>query len=263
MSGRFASPGGYDELMGRWSAELAPLFLDFVGIKKNGAKFLDVGCGTGSLVRAIRAGDQEAVIAGIDPAQAFIDHCKNTLAGQGTIFETGSALALPYPDGEFDYTLSLLVLMFVPDVDKAAREMRRVTKPGGTVGACTWHAEGLRIDRLFFEEAYKLDVAARSTADRLRHNSREGQLSTLWKKIGLRNEDEAAIEITMAFQSFDDYWIPMTEGAGPARTYISRLNPHQREKLKANVRDRVLREQIDGPFSLPAKALAVRGTVPG
>ena len=40
-------------------------------------------------------------------------------------------MALPFPDGVFDRTLSLLVLHFVPDAEKAVWEMSRVVRPGG------------------------------------------------------------------------------------------------------------------------------------
>ncbi len=46
----YRNPDGYDLYMGRWSARLAPPFLDFCGIDKPG-RYLDLGCGTGSRVQ--------------------------------------------------------------------------------------------------------------------------------------------------------------------------------------------------------------------
>jgi cyclopropane fatty-acyl-phospholipid synthase-like methyltransferase len=43
---------GYEQLMGRRSRKLAPLFIDFAGVA-DGEKILDVGCGTGSLTFAL------------------------------------------------------------------------------------------------------------------------------------------------------------------------------------------------------------------
>jgi len=43
---------GYEQLMGRWSKRLAPLFIDFAGVADN-ERILDVGCGNGSLTFAL------------------------------------------------------------------------------------------------------------------------------------------------------------------------------------------------------------------
>ena len=70
MAQMFANAIAYEEMMGRWSKRLAALFLDFTGIR-DAHKILDVGCGTGSLVRSILDRTRRAQIVGIDPAQAF------------------------------------------------------------------------------------------------------------------------------------------------------------------------------------------------
>jgi SAM-dependent methyltransferase len=262
MADMFASPEGYERNMGRWSARLAPMFLDFLGLKK-GAAVLDVGCGTGALAQAVLKREDSATITGIDPAESLVEYCKSRFASERAQFKSASAEKLPYPDGTFDYTLALLVFSFVHEADRSAREMRRVTRPGGIVGACAWHAEGLSMDRVFFEEAGTLDAAARSKAERLRRLSREGQLEALWTKIGLREVNEVHIDMDMEFQSFDDYWIPLTEGAGPVKAYASDLTPHQREMLREKLVRRLVGDRADGPFKLSARALAVKGRLPG
>ena len=43
----FEAAEAYERDMGRWSGQLAPMFIDFIGVD-NGDSVLDVGCGTGS-----------------------------------------------------------------------------------------------------------------------------------------------------------------------------------------------------------------------
>ncbi|WP_426616250.1 methyltransferase domain-containing protein [Bradyrhizobium sp. McL0616] len=64
------------------------------------------------------------------------------------------ACDLPFADGSFDHSLSLLALQLAHDSDLAVREMRRVTCPGGTVSAATWDTRGDFVAlRMFFDTA--------------------------------------------------------------------------------------------------------------
>jgi len=65
-------PPGYEQLMGRWSQKLAPLFIDFAGLA-DGEKIPDVGCGTGSLTFALAKNPNLAGIAAIDCSPAFVE----------------------------------------------------------------------------------------------------------------------------------------------------------------------------------------------
>jgi len=63
-------------------------------------------------------------------------------------------MALEFAKEAFDAVASALALNFVPDPLHAAREMRRVTKPGGMVGAYAWaHAGAMRMMRVFWDGA--------------------------------------------------------------------------------------------------------------
>ena len=84
-------------------------------------------------------------------------------------FTTGDATRLPWEAGAFDVTVSGLVLNFVRDHAAMAREMARVTKPGGRVCAYVWdYAGGMQMIRNFWDAAIavnpgdaKLDQADR------------------------------------------------------------------------------------------------------
>lgn len=263
MADMFPNAVAYERMMGRWSARLAPLFLDFARVR-DGGRILDVGCGTGALVEAVASLGDRSKIVGIDPSRPFIDYARQRFTNPRFGFDCGDAMALPYPDRSFDCALSLLVFMFIPQPEKAANEMRRVTRAGGTVAACTWDSGGggMEMARIFWEEAAKLDPAADARPERSLHCNRAGQLTEVWRAAGLEDVEEVGLEIRTDFTGFDDYWVPYTKGVGPQGIYNDRLSATQREALREGLRRRLLGDGPDRPFSLRAGAWAVRGTVP-
>jgi len=75
-------------------------------------------------------------------------------------FLVGDAQALELPPASVDQTLALLVMNFILDPAKAAREMVRVTRPGGAVTAAVWdYGDGMEMLRVFWDEAVALDPA--------------------------------------------------------------------------------------------------------
>ena len=105
-----------------------------------GQRVLDVGCGPGALTGELRARLGAASICAIDPSAPFVEACARR--NPGVDVRQGSAEDLPYGDGEFDAALAELVFHFVSDPLRAAREMGRVVRPGGSVGACVWDFAG-------------------------------------------------------------------------------------------------------------------------
>jgi hypothetical protein len=115
---------------------------------------------------------------------------------------------------------------------------------------------------VFWEEAVGLDPDAEARSQRPRHANRPGQLGALWRAADVQDVEETALEMSMDFRSFDDYWQPHLKGVAPQGIYVASLRPEQRDALRNAIRRRFLADRPDGPFSLRAKALAVRGTVP-
>ncbi len=257
MADHYSNTEAYENFMGRWSARLAPLFLDFAGVR-DGERALDVGCGTGALSRALAAASRSEVV-GVDPSEPFIEYGRAHNGDSRITYDLGDAMELPYPDASFDQSLSMFVFQFISDREQAAGEMRRVTRPGGTVAACTWDGEGGF--EAFWDEAFKLDPAGKEKrgASLL---FRRGQFAGLWDAAGLENVEETAIELQMDFTSFDDYWLPFLGAVGPLGAYMQDLSTEGRDALREAMRKRLRPGGEDGPFTLGARAWAVRGTVP-
>jgi SAM-dependent methyltransferase len=103
-----------------------------------GQRVLDVACGSGNA--ALVAARRYCEVAGIDYVPALVDRAKQRAAAEGSHidFQVGDAQELPFPDASFDAVISVFGVMFAPDQEKAARELLRVCRPGGTIGLACW-----------------------------------------------------------------------------------------------------------------------------
>lgn len=257
----FSRAAGYERYMGRWSRLLVPGYLDFAGVR-DGQRILDVGTGTGAVALAIEARTASAEIVGIDLSEAFLAAGKKEARSGRVSFEVGDAQAMRFPDASFDQTLSLLVLNFIKSPEKAIAEMRRVTRPGGTVSACVWdYNEGMQMARFFWDEAVALDPSMVSKDQRNMKFARQGELGEAWRKAGLTQVREQALVIDQRYSNFADYWLPFLEGAGAAGAFVASLAPERRQEIESRLRKRMLGDRPDGPFTLKGRAWCVRGQV--
>ncbi|MFN2544169.1 MAG: class I SAM-dependent methyltransferase [Actinomycetota bacterium] len=248
--------GSYDRFMGRYSRLLAPELIAFAAVE-HGMRVLDVGCGPGALTAALAAHLGPELVAAVDPSERPLRACAARVPGAE--FRLAPAEDLPWPNSSFDAVLSQLVLNFLPDAAAGVHEMRRVARPGGILGSCTWdYANGMRMLRTFWDAALELDPAAPDEARAFRFCT-AGELRRLWAEAGLEDVVTAPLEIEARYEDFDDYWDPFTLGVGPAGAYCADLDDDRREALRAGC-FRLLGSP-DGPFGLAARAWAVRGRV--
>ena len=251
----------YERQRGRSSKILAPLFVDFVGVQ---GEVLDVGCGTGALTFAIAGSESVSKIVGMDLSEAFLAYARSKTDDPRITFETGDAQNLRFSDAFFDRCLALLVVSFIPDAPKAAREMRRVTRAGGVVATAMWDntGSGNKLNQSLWDAALPLDPKARQPKDRPGSYGTAEELISLWASAGLTNIEVKNIQFPCGFDSFDDYWQPLTEGQGPAGAYLRRISEDHRTALRERLRQNLFGNRPEGPFTLTAKAWAVLGTVP-
>ncbi|HEX5411585.1 MAG TPA: class I SAM-dependent methyltransferase [Terriglobia bacterium] len=255
----FADARAYERFKGRWSELAAPLFTNFAGILDRG-KVLDIGCGTGSLALTIARLRPHCRVAGIDLSREYIAFARARTQNPRVRFEAGDAENLPFAAETFDAVASLLVFNFIPDPAKALSEARRVTKVGGSISAAVWdYGDRMRMLRIFWDAAETLDPAAGRLDEKHMPLCRQGELSQLWARGGLRKVEGSPLEITMRFANFDDFWKPFLLGQGPAGAYLSRLPRNGVLALREELRRRL--GGPHGPFTLPARLWAVRGEV--
>jgi ubiquinone/menaquinone biosynthesis C-methylase UbiE len=140
-SGDYAAVGTTLQIVGEMLAEAADLRAD--------ERVLDVAAGNGNATLA--AARRFAQVTSTDYVGTLLDKARARAQAEGLnniTFQVADAEALPFADGAFDAALSTFGVMFAPDQARAARELLRVTRPGGRIGLANWTPESF-IGRLF------------------------------------------------------------------------------------------------------------------
>jgi ubiquinone/menaquinone biosynthesis C-methylase UbiE len=163
-------------------------------------RVLDVGCGTGNLLRLFEdAGVRVESYAGIDPAREMLRVAAEKLRASsipGALL-AAPAQALPFADGAFDTAVSASTLHDWPDPRAGLAEARRVLRPGGTLLLLDWDRAPLpmrllnawmRITRIPFGRMYARGEMAELLASagfRVEKRTR-GAAGGAWRLIAFR-----------------------------------------------------------------------------
>jgi len=252
---------GYDSYVGRWSRRVAERFLAWLDIRY-GADWLDVGCGTGILTRAITEYTDPRSVVGVDPSRRFLLAAKAASRDSRVTFLEGEGDALPLDDVSVDVVVSGLVLNFLPDLAAGLAEMRRVARNEAVIAGYVWDYAGeMQMMRRFWDAAVALDPAAAELDEGRRFaTNRPKPLTAAFEAAGLREVEVVEIEIPTVFRDFEDYWIPFLSGVAPAPAYAMSLPPAGLQRLHDRLEETLPREP-DGTIALVARAWAVSGVV--
>jgi SAM-dependent methyltransferase len=119
--------------------ESGQAFVSGLGIR-NGLKVLDLGCGDGTT--ALPEARSGAEVLGVDIAQNLVEAGNKRAGEQGLAnckFQEGDASDLhDLKDDSFDLVVSMFGAMFAPRPFDVAKEMVRVTRPGGRIVMGNW-----------------------------------------------------------------------------------------------------------------------------
>jgi len=246
--------------MGRWSKQIAPLFLNWLNLQKN-LNWIDLGCGTGALSESIFKLYNPAKLISIDPSNKFLEKAKERLPERVNLLQ-GDASAIPCYNNSCDAIVSGLALNFFTDLEKSLSEMKRVTKSEGVIASYVWDYAG-RMDflRIFWDAACQLDPDARKLDEGSRFPiCNLEKLSALFQKKGFTNILTTTLDMDSTFEDFDDFWNPFLGGQGPAPSYLASLSNQSQQVLKEKIHDQLPFDK-DGSIKLLARALAIKAKV--
>lgn len=117
---------------------------------KQNSSLLDVGCGSGILIKYLLDANRGMKLFGLDITPKMVEVAKRKFANNPSVEITlGSAVKMPYKDNSFDYVTCASSFHHHPDPLKSAKEMVRVLKPGGKLLILDMCIEGLLRKILF------------------------------------------------------------------------------------------------------------------
>ena len=192
-----------------------------------GVDWLDLACGTGAVAELAAA--RGASVTGIDLAPVLIETAQERAAERGLEidYRVGDGEQLDIPDASFDAVSSTLGIMFAPDHEAAARELARVTRPGGRIALACWTPAG-GLGRMFRVMAPFLPASPPSSPFAWGDEDHVREL--LSDAFELELTEQVSIH---RLPSGEDHWELFSTSYGPTRTLAESLDGERREELHA------------------------------
>ena len=218
---------------------------------RSGSSVLDVACGSGNAtIAAARLG---CVTTGIDYVPALLERGRERAAAErlGIDFRDGDAEDIPFPDESFDATLSAFGSMFAPDQPRAALELVRVTRPGGTIALASWTPDGF-IGEMFRTVGKHVPPPAGLASPLLWGSG--AHLDELFPDVEWTHEEQT---FTWRFTSADEFVQCFGDYYGPTVKALEAAGSN-RDALADDLRDLALgwnRLDQPGPIAVPATYL--------
>ncbi|ORB71390.1 class I SAM-dependent methyltransferase [Mycobacterium scrofulaceum] len=133
--------GDYALMAEEVMAPLGPVLVKAMGIGP-GVRVLDVAAGSGNISLPAAATGADVVSSDLTPELLQRSRARAAAQGLTIDYREANAHALPFGNGEFDVVISAIGVQFAPEQQRAADELVRVCKPGGTIGVISWTPEG-------------------------------------------------------------------------------------------------------------------------
>ena len=222
---------------------------------QQGDRWLDLACGTGAV--AERAAAAGANVTGVDLAPALIETAKQRAAELGLEIEyvVGDAERLELADASFDKVSSTCGIMFTPDHEASARELARVTKPGGRIALANWTPTSGLANLFKIMAPYQPAPPPSSPFD-------WGDENRVRELLGESFELELSEHVSpLHLSSGEEYWELFSTNYGPTKILADSLTDERREELHRDWVDFFeTNHRSNGEIVHPREYLLVLGT---
>jgi ubiquinone/menaquinone biosynthesis C-methylase UbiE len=239
-----------------WRDQLAPAqeaLVDAADLRP-GERVLDVACGTGLVTfAAARKVGPHGWVLGTDISGSMVDAARARALEEGVDnveFVRKDAEDLGLANASFHAVLCALGLMYVPDVELAAREMRRVARPGGRVVVAVWgkrNACGWAPVFPITEAEVKTDVCPLFF-----HLGEEAMLQRLFASAQLELTELRRITTTLRYSSAEAACDAAFVG-GPVALAWSRFDEPTRQRVRATYTREIEPWRNGQGYAIPAQ----------
>lgn len=230
----------YDQVGPRFFAHFGRRLVEVAQIPA-GARVLDIATGRGAVLfpAAEQVGPQGHVI-GIDLAEDMVKQTADEMRRRGVQnaeVRQMDAEQLDFPDGLFDAVTCGYALFFLPNLNDALAEYRRVLKPGGLFAVSTWAEDDQRW-KWYGEllDKYRPPNAPKPPARMNRFGKRDG-METIMREGQFENIRVIHEEAEFTYTDEEDWW--NTQWSHGGRYLLELMPPDILAKFKAEAFDKM------------------------
>ena len=261
------APGwaAHAEYLDARGAGVAARLIELSGLAP-GERVLELACGPGGVGLAaapVVGPEGEVVLSDLASGMTAIAAARAARLGLTNVRTRELDLeAIDEPDASYDVVLCREGLMLVPEPDRAAREIRRVLRPGGRVAVAVWGPRarnpwlGLVFDAVGEQLGTPIPPPGVPGPFAL---DDAGRLAALLTEAGFRDVEVTEHPVPLRAGSFTEWWTRTVAVAGPLASRLVSLPEDGRRALETRLRAAVAPYRTAEGITLPGVCLTARG----
>ena len=208
---------------------------------KDGEQILDIAAGTGEPGLTIASMIKGGKVVLTDLSEDMLTIAKENAERRGinNIETVGCDVCdLPFDDNTFDAISCRFGFMFFPDMLLAAKEMKRVLRPGGRIATSVWNGpeKNFWVTAIMSTIAKNMELPAPPPGSPgMFRCAKNGFMADLFTEAGLKNISVSEVAGKLNAGTVETYWNMMTEVGAPIVAALSKADDATKQKIKSEV----------------------------